>query len=55
MVSLRKLSVPTSKAPQFVDITGGVQREVDASGVWDGVVMVRSRHTTAGITCMEEG
>lgn len=53
MVSLRKLPVPTSKAPQFVDITGDVQREVAASGVREGVVMVRSRHTTAGITCME--
>lgn len=53
MVSLRRISVPTSKAPQFVDITGEVQREVDASGVQEGVVLVRSRHTTAGITCME--
>ena len=32
MVSLRQLSVPTSKAPQFVDITDAVQREVEASG-----------------------
>jgi secondary thiamine-phosphate synthase enzyme len=53
MVSLRKLSVPTSKAPQFVDITNGVQAEVDASGVREGVALVRSRHTTAAITCME--
>lgn len=53
MVSLRQVSVPTTKAPQFVDITEEVQREVEASGVREGVVLLRSRHTTAALTCSE--
>ena len=53
MVSLRQVSVATSRAPQFVDITDAVQREVDASGVREGVVLLRSRHTTAALTCTE--
>ncbi len=53
MISLRQVSVSTSKAPQFVDITDAVQREVDASGVQDGAALLRSRHTTAALTCTE--
>ena len=53
MVFLRQLSVPTSRAPQFVDITDAVQREVEASGVREGVALLRSRHTTAALTCTE--
>jgi len=53
MVSLRQVSVSTTKAPQFVDITDAVQREVAASGVSEGVVLLRSRHTTAALTCTE--
>ena len=53
MVSLRQLSVSTTRAPQFVDITDAVQREVEASGVREGVVLLRSRHTTAALTCTE--
>ena len=53
MISLRQVSVSTTEAPQFVDITDAVQREVDASGVQDGVALLRSRHTTAALTCTE--
>lgn len=53
MVSMRQIVVPTSEAPQFVDITDAVQREVDASGVGEGVALLRSRHTTAALTCTE--
>ena len=53
MVSLRQVSVSTTQAPQFVDITDAVQREVDASGVREGVALLRSRHTTAALTCTE--
>ncbi len=53
MVSMRQIAVPTSQAPQFVDITDAVQREVDASGVREGVALLRSRHTTAALTCTE--
>ena len=53
MISLRQLSVSTSQAPQFVDITDAVQREVDGSGVQEGAALLRSRHTTAALTCTE--
>ncbi len=53
MVSMRQLSVPTDEAPQFVDITDAVQREVEASGVREGVALLRRRHTTAALTCTE--
>ena len=53
MVSMRQVSVSTTEALQFVDITDAVQGEVDASGVREGVALLRSRHTTAAITCTE--
>ena len=53
MVSMRQVSVPTSAAPQFVDITDAVQQEIAASGVREGVALLRSRHTTAALTCTE--
>ena len=53
MVSVRNISVRTTAALQFVDITEDVEREVEASGVEEGVVMLRSRHTTAALTCTE--
>ena len=53
MVSMRQILVRTEEALQFVDITEDVQREVEASGVEEGVVMLRSRHTTAVLTCTE--
>ena len=53
MVSLRQVSVPTKERLQFVDITDAVAREVEASGVREGVVLLRSRHTTAALTCTE--
>ena len=48
-----KISVPTAKAGEFVDFTDKLAREVDAAGVRDGVALLRSRHTTAALTCME--
>ncbi len=53
MVAMRQVSVRTEAPLQFVDITDDVQREVEASGVDEGVVMLRSRHTTAALTCTE--
>ncbi len=53
MVAMSQISVRTEDALQFVDITDDVQREVEASGVEEGVVMLRSRHTTAALTCTE--
>ncbi len=48
-----KISVPTAKAGEFVDLTEKLAREVGAVGVREGVALLRSRHTTAAITCME--
>lgn len=53
MLSLRQVSVRTERALQFVDITDAVAREVAASGVREGVALLRSRHTTAALTCTE--
>ena len=53
MVSLRQISVTTKKRLEFVDITDAVAREVEASGVREGVALLRSRNTTAAITCTE--
>ena len=53
MVLVRNISVQTTAALQFVDITEEVERAVEASGVEEGVVMLRSRHTTAALTCSE--
>lgn len=53
MVSMRQVSIPTSTAPQFIDITDAVQQEIAASGVREGVALLRSRHTTAALTCTE--
>ena len=53
MVSLHQVPVSTTQAPQFVDITDAVQREVDGSGVREGVALLRTRHTTAALTCTE--
>ena len=53
MVSMRQVLVSTSKAPEFIDITDAIQEEVRASNVREGVVLLRSRHTTAAVTCTE--
>ena len=53
MVLVHNISVQTTAALQFVDITEEVERAVEASGVEEGVVMLRSRHTTAALTCTE--
>jgi len=50
---LRSIRVPTTKGRQFVDITSEVAQEVASCGVREGVVLLRSRHTTAAVTCQE--
>ncbi len=45
--------VRTTKAQQFVDITGLVNRAVSESGVRDGLAVVFVPHTTAGVTINE--
>jgi diaminopimelate epimerase len=42
-------SLKTTKAQQFVDITGLVNKAVSESGVEDGIAVVFVPHTTAGV------
>jgi secondary thiamine-phosphate synthase enzyme len=48
-VKLEQLSVRTHRIGEFVEIAGAVER----AGVREGIALVRSRHTTAAITCNE--
>jgi secondary thiamine-phosphate synthase enzyme len=50
---LHHLTVPTSRHRDFVDITSRVQAVVQRSGVGDGICLVYSPHTTAGVTLNE--
>lgn len=50
---MQRLSVTTSQRDEFVEITDRVREYVAQSGVQNGVVIVFSPHTTAGITINE--
>jgi secondary thiamine-phosphate synthase enzyme len=50
---LHSLSVETSRKRDFVDVTARVQDVVHASRVADGICLVYSPHTTAGVTLNE--
>lgn len=47
------ITVRTARVLEFADITPQMQEMVRKSGVKDGFVLIRSRHTTAAITCTE--
>lgn len=47
------LTVQTTQAPQFLDITQEVEKAVAASGVKEGIALVFSAHTTAAIRVNE--
>ena len=53
MVKLGQVSVRTGRALEFIDITESVASEISASGVREGVALLRSRHTTAALACTE--
>jgi secondary thiamine-phosphate synthase enzyme len=53
MVRSATIQVPTRRRSEWVDITADVGRVVQQSGVTDGVCVVSSPHTTAGITINE--
>ena len=53
MLRLLSFRITTERAPQFIDITGEVQRLVAESGVRDGTATVFCRHTTAAIRINE--
>jgi secondary thiamine-phosphate synthase enzyme len=52
-VSIVRFEVPTGSATQLVEITAQVREAIRASGVNDGIAVVASVHTTAGITVQE--
>lgn len=53
MVGFSTLEVRTRDSQDIVDITSDVRRIVRESGVMDGICVVFSMHTTAGITINE--
>ena len=52
-ITLGQINVRTRAAGEFVEVTEQVDDAVRRSGVRDGIALVRSRHTTAAITCNE--
>ena len=52
-VKLEQIDVGTRGIGEFVEITQQVDDAVRRSGVREGIALVRSRHTTAAITCNE--
>jgi secondary thiamine-phosphate synthase enzyme len=52
-MSIVRFEVETRAATQLVEITRQVQEAIRASGVNDGIAVVASVHTTAGITVQE--
>jgi secondary thiamine-phosphate synthase enzyme len=53
MTKLEQISVRTRGIGDFVEITEMIDEAVARSGVREGVALVRSRHTTAALTCNE--
>jgi len=53
VMKVMSITLTSERAPQFIDITGDLQRLVDESGVKEGVATVFSRHTTASIRINE--
>ena len=48
-----KLNIETSRHTELIDITSEVKEEVRISGVQEGVCIISTRHTTAGIIVNE--
>lgn len=48
-----ELRMRTRECLQFVDITDMVSERVAASGIWNGIVNVQTRHTTTAIVVNE--
>lgn len=49
----RRLTLHTTSAPQFIDLTDQVQQIIEDSGVQSGQVTVFTQHTTAAIRINE--
>jgi secondary thiamine-phosphate synthase enzyme len=52
-IRLSQISVQTREIGEFVEITQQIDAVVRESGVREGIALVRSRHTTAAVTCNE--
>jgi secondary thiamine-phosphate synthase enzyme len=50
---MQKISVPTSRREELVDITSSVENAVGKSGISSGLCVLYCPHTTAGITVNE--
>lgn len=51
--AVTRITVETTTAPEFLDITDDVRRHVEGSRVRDGLACVYSTHTTAAIVINE--
>jgi secondary thiamine-phosphate synthase enzyme len=47
------IRVPSSKRVEIIDITGGVAKAIEDSGVAEGICVLQSLHTTAALTVNE--
>jgi len=52
-VKLERIGVQTRGIGDFVEVTVQVADIVARAGIGEGIALVRSRHTTAAITCNE--
>src|SRR5215471_16891186 len=53
MVARRVVTVDTQRPVEFVDITQLLARAVHEAGLWAGLAMVQTRHTTTGLLVNE--
>ena len=53
-VFTRQVELHTAEPIEFIDVTVDVERAVRDSGIRDGIVVVYSAHTTAGIAINED-
>ena len=50
---MKKFNIETNKRDEMIDITNTIQDILTQSGIIEGLVIVQSLHTTAGITVNE--
>jgi secondary thiamine-phosphate synthase enzyme len=53
VTALTSFNVTTRHSSEWIDITGGVEKAVAASGVGEGICVVFVPHTTAAVTVNE--
>ncbi|RIW38432.1 YjbQ family protein [Bacillus salacetis] len=50
---IKQFEINTSSRDEMIDITRLVQEWIDETGIQEGIVVVQSMHTTAGVTVNE--